>query len=409
MVTNGMAVTMAVMSRDNRREYGAGSIYQRKDGRWVGVVEAGSTAAGTRRRVTVTGKSEPIVKRRLRDKQAAVRAGQQTSERMTVKTWAAEYLAIRVRELRPKAYNAAANPIKNWVVPTIGHKRLEQLTPRDVRAVQDAQRAHDRQPADTHRVLLTMLRRAVVEGHHVPAAVLAVKAPASPTSDRAAMTEPEGIACLRVAGTIPHGSRWLFTLLYGARMGECLGLTWDAIDLDAGEFGEARIEWQLQPLPYIDRADKTKGFRVPDGHEALHLVDAYHLVRPKSKKGYRVAPLLPAVRDALLSWREVAPANAWGLVWPSVKGRPVNDKNDRAEWQALQAAAGVAHKTGRPYHVHECRNFAATMLLDSGVPEHVVTDLLGHSTVATSLRYRTVRREPLLDAMTKVGERLQLG
>jgi integrase len=66
------------------------------------------------------------------------------------------------------------------------------------------------------------------------------------------------------------------------------------------------------------------------------------------------------------------------------------------------------HPAGRPFHIHECRNFAATMLLEAKVPEHVVTDLLGHSTVATSLRYRTVRREPLMEAMQRVGERLQL-
>jgi hypothetical protein len=38
-----------------------------------------------------------------------------------------------------------------------------------------------------------------------------------------------------------------------------------------------------------------------------------------------------------------------------------------------------------------------------------VTDLLGHTAVATSLRYRTVRREPLRAGMERVGERLQLG
>lgn len=394
------------MTKGNRREYKSGSLYQRKDGRWVGVVEAGFTATGARRRVTVTGKSEAIVKRRLRDKQAAVRAGQETSQRMTVKAWADEWLAIRVRDLSPKGYNAYANPTKNWIVPTIGRRRLEDLTPRDVRAVADAQRAKDRQPNDTHRVLMTMLRAAVAEGHHVPASVLAVKPPPAEKSDRAAMTVTQGLDCLKVAAELPHGSRWLFAMLYGARLGEGLGLTWDAVDLDAGE---AVIEWQLQALPYNVPRDRTSGFRVPAGHDSRHLVDAFHLVRPKSQKGYRVAPLLPAVREALLAWREVAPANPWGLVWPTAKGRPANDKNDRAEWHAIQATAGIGHDAGRPFHVHECRNFAATMLLEANVPEHVVTDLLGHSTVATSLRYRTVRREPLLEAMQRVGERLQLG
>lgn len=393
----------------SRREYRSGSVYQRGDGRWVGTIEAGYTSTGARKRITVTAKTEPEVKRRLRDKQAAVRAGQETAHRVTVKAWADEYLAIRVRELSPKGYNAAANPIKNWVIPTIGHKRLEQLTPRDIRAVQDAQRKAGRQSADTHRVLMTMLRAAMREGHPVPPRVLLVETPRSEKSDRDAMNVEEGLRCLKAAAELPRGSRWLFTLLYGARMGECLGLTRDAIDLAAGEFGEVVIAWQLQPLPYNVPRDRSSGFRVPDGYEARHLVDSYHLVRPKSKAGYRVAPLLEPVRDALVAALDSAPANPWGLVWPDLKGRPMNDKHDRAEWHALQKAAGVAHASGRPYHVHECRNFAATMLLEAGVDEHVVTALLGHSSVITSRKYMTVRREPLLDAMRKVGERLQLG
>jgi integrase len=392
-----------------KREYGSGSIYERKDGRWVGVVgdsgKAGFTESGARRRVTVTAKTEAEVKRKLRDAQADLRRSLERGQRMTVKAWADEYLKIRIRELSPKGYNAAANPIRKWVVPTIGHRRLEDLTPHDVRAVADVQRRANRQPSDTHRALMTMLRTAVGEGHHVPASVLAVKSPTSDKSDRAAMTVEQGLACLKVAADLPHGSRWLFAMLYGARLGEGLGLTWDAVDLDAGE---VRIEWQLQALPYNVGRDRSSGFRVPDGYESQHLVDAFHLVRPKSKSGYRVAPLLPTVRDALLAWRDLAPENPWGLVWPNLKGRPANDKGDRLEWHALQGSARVMHPAGRPFHIHECRNFAATMLLEAKVPEHVVTDLLGHSTVATSLRYRTVRREPLMEAMQRVGERLQL-
>jgi integrase len=122
-----------------------------------------------------------------------------------------------------------------------------------------------------------------------------------------------------------------------------------------------------------------------------------------------VAPLLPAVADALTTWRTAAPDNPWGLVWPEPNGRPRNDKHDRSEWWTLQNTAGVAHPSGRPYHVHECRSFAATMLFEAEVPEHVITDLLGHSSIVTSNRYRTVRREPMREAMEKVGRRLQLG
>lgn len=402
------------MSEDQRSKWGGGSVFQRADGRWIGTFDHGVTASGNRRRVKVTADTEKAAWAKLRKRRRDVETGKATvGRRVTVKAWAETYLAMRVRDLSPKAYRAAESPIRKWIAPTIGGKRLDQLVPADVRAVHDACRAAKRQPADVHRALHTMLEAAVGEGYTVTPAVLKVKAPAAPKSDRMAMSVDEGLACLGVAAGLPHGSRWLFTLLYGQRQGECLGLTWDAIDFDekpGAPFGEATIEWQLQSLPYDGdgRKDKSGGFRVPDGHESIHLVDAYHLVRPKSRAGYRVAPLLEPVRDALLAWQEVAPENPWGLVWPRPGGRPMRHEADRAEWKALQGDADVAHPAGRPYHVHECRNFAATMLLDAEVPEHVITDLLGHSALAQSLKYRTRRREPLLEAMQRVGERLQL-
>lgn len=402
------------MASKGRRDHGNGSIYQRaSDGRWIGTFEAGWTSKGTRRRVTVSAKTEAECKRRLRDKRLAVDRGEVgTSERTTVKAWAETYLEMRKRDLSPKGYNAAASPIRKWIVPTIGHRRLTQLTPADVRAVGEAQRAAGRQGADTHRVLKTMLKAAIQEGHAVPERLLHMDAPRVGKSDRQAMSIEQGLACIKEASGMDNGVRWLFTLVYGQRMGECLGLTWDSVNLEPNgdaPFGEVMIEWQLQALPYNVPRDRSSGFRVPDGHDARHLVDAYHLVRPKSRAGYRVAPLLEPIRDGLLLWHERAPASPHDLVWPGADGRPRNDKHDRTEWHELQERAGVAHPSGRPYHVHECRNFAATMLLDADVPEHVVTDLLGHSTVATSMRYRTRRRAPLLDAMQRVGERLQLG
>jgi integrase len=292
--------------------YGYGTVYQRKsDGRWCAAVDLPS-ARGERN-----------------DKKLALERGDVgTDTRETVKGWSDRYLEMRLRDLSPKGYNAAASPLRRWVVPTIGRKRLDQLTPADLRAVADAQRnalgkdgkPDPRKPATieaTHRAMMTMLRYAVREGYTIPARVMEAKPPPKAgKSDRIGMTVPEGLACIEQASALPDGTRWLVTLLYGMRQGECLGLTWDAIDFEAGEFGEIRIEWQLQALPYIDRKNKRAGFRVPVGYEARHLIDSYHLVRPKSRQGYRVAPLLPPIRDALLRWREWRQSTRTGSCGP---------------------------------------------------------------------------------------------
>ena len=189
------------------------------------------------------------------------------------------------------------------------------------------------------------------------------------------------------------------------RQGECLGLTWDAIDFDNEEIV---IQWQLQRLPYRDKKDRSKGFRVPDEYDCRQVHKAWHLVRPKSKAGYRTYPLLPQLADALRAWRAVAPENPLGLVWPNAAGRPASSEHDLAEWHMLQEKAGVRHPTGRYYHVHECRNVTATELRKVGADGLTITSLLGHTSLSTSEGYMRVDLASKRAALEKVAAMLEL-
>lgn len=399
------------MTARKRRAYGSGSVWQRSDGRWYGVIEAGYTAKGGRRRITVSAKTEAAAKQRLKEKQRQIAAEGVTeaSSRTTVKAWSETWLEITRRTLRPKPWATDRSAVRQWIVPTIGHKRLEQLTPADVRAVAQAQRAAGRSSSTerrTHTTLTAMLRAAILEGHQVPRRVLDVKAPAVAANDRTDMTIPEALAMLQVASHLPHGSRWAIAFLLGMRQGEVLGLTWDHVDLEGGIL---TVAWELQSVPYIDRADPSKGFRLPDGLPSRHLVDSYHLLPPKSKKGFRLVPLVPAMREALGDWRDVAPANPWGLVFPTADGRPANEKHDREEWQALQGAAGVGHPAGRYYHPHEARHTTATQMLELGIDPHQVTAIMGHSSILTTRGYQHPSQVPALAAMEAIASGFELG
>jgi integrase len=402
------------MSKSKPQEYGDGAVFARKDGRWVGVIESGWTERGTRRRIHVYAKTEAAVRRRLRDRKAEIarQLGQTSSAaqaRKTVKAWADEWLEIREATKRPNTYTADRGNVRNWIVPAIGTKRLVELTARDVRAVESRIRAAEakggrRRPGTStvlrvQRTLIKMLRDAVEDGYPVQPSIFNVKAPGVPKSDREALETPQAIAVLAHAADLPRGTRWYVAFFAGLRQGEALGLTWGAIDFDSNTI---TVEWQLQPLPYKVPHDTTSGFRVPHDYEARHLQGRFHLVEVKTKEGARVIPMVPTVRDALLRWREVCPANPHGLLWTRADGWPVDAADDTEEFQALQVAAGAKHPTGRPFHGHEIRNTTATLLNELGVDEVTITAILGHTSIKTSRIYMKGRQAPMIAAMRAV-------
>lgn len=394
----------------SRATHGEGSVYQRKDGRWVGAKDVGWTRAGKRRRVTVVADTEHQARVRLRDRIRALEddGGGGVDPRATVKAWSDEWLGIVERTLRPHSYTATRSAVRVWIVPTIGRRRLSELTPGDVRAVSDAMRREGRKESSQRRVrsvLDRMLADARAEGHAVPARVLEVKAPAPNASDRSAMGVEQAVAVLKEAARTPHASRWVAALLQGMRQGEALGLTWDQVDLDRGALV---LSWQLQPLPYRVTRDRASGFRTPDGYEATQLDGRLHLVRPKSRAGWRVIPLVPWMVTALEKWQKVAPDNPYGLVWPRLDGKPVRTKDDDAEWYGLQDAAKVKHPTRKRFTVHEARHTTATLLLEAGVSPEVITQIMGHSSWATTRGYLHADTTRLVSALEKVAERLAL-
>ena len=121
-----------------------------------------------------------------------------------------------------------------------------------------------------------------------------------------------------------------------------------------------------------------------------------------------MVPLVPAMREALTDWREIAPPNPWGLVWPTAAGRPANEKHDREEWHALQGTAGVGHPGGRHYLPHEARHTTATQLLEAGVDPHQITALMGHSSILTTRGYQHPGQRTSLAALEAVAGALEL-
>lgn len=380
------------MRRVKQRSKGTGSIYLNSRGQWVAAMELGWTPRGTRRRITFKARTEPEARARLAEAQRRVVAeGRSAAFRsITLKCWADEWVVQRQRTVRPGTFVSDRSAIRRWIIPTLGHLQLDSLMPSDIRKVTIAQeQAGLALPTiqRTHAVIRKMLADAVADGYQVGQRVRETPHPGLGISSRQSLSVSEAKRILKIAETLPDYSRWIAALIQGLRPAEALGLTWEMIDFETATM---TLAWQLKALPYIKHRDPRSGFRVPRGFESRHLQDAYHLVRPKTRAGNRVIPLVPQLVDSLREWQGQT-SSPLGLVWPSEDGSPRSADYDRRRWYTIakEAEVEVSLPDGgrRLPLLYEARHTAATLLLANGVDETTIRAILGHSSVISTQSY----------------------
>lgn len=401
-----------------RRQRGEGSIWQREsDGMWLGAIDVGYVN-GKRRRKVVSSKKQSEVVRKLREARKAIDAGDSTTTSMRLDKWLLFWLDNIAperagRPLKPKTLVDYRSKVEQYLIPTIGTRKLNQLTPAHVRAMHRDLRervGEDGKPLSAttihhaHRVLCNALNAAMREVGLASNAAKTVPAPAKAKSRRRSLSRAEVRAILLTAANDPMASRWLFALLTGARQGECLGLRRAYVDIEGGF---ADLAWSLQRVRYrhgclkdgAPTCGRKKGVgcrsKVLDINPALEfeqLEGNLCLVRPKTEGSKRLVPLpLPLV--TALQVQEIGP-NPHGLVWHRPDGSPIPPRDDWVAWHALLDRAGVPSVT-----LHEARHTAVTGLSDLGVDPRVIAQVVGHSSVLAQVDYRHLDMRLAADAL----------
>jgi integrase len=92
------------------------------------------------------------------------------------------------------------------------------------------------------------------------------------------------------------------------------------------------------------------------------------------------------------------------LVFTSRAGTPLNGINVTHRFQSVLRAAGLPRM-----RFHDLRHGAATVMLAAGVPERVVMEQLGHTSISTTMNvYGHVLPKLQQDAAHRLGSALQL-
>jgi integrase len=221
-----------------KRGNGEGSIYQRKDGRWVGQYTV-HTAKGPKY-CYIYGKTRKGVAEKLskkivdRDSDLNFDVGN-----ISLGEYLDRWLSDSVRgTVRVSTYERHEAIIRLHIKPSIGRVGLKKLTPAHVRSLYSEKLAAGLAPATVlkvHSTLHKALFQAVSDGM-VPRNPADVKTPRPAPEEMHPLSEVEAQAFLQTARESGDRFEALYTLAIttGLRRGELLGLRWNDVDLERG-------------------------------------------------------------------------------------------------------------------------------------------------------------------------------
>ncbi len=392
-----------------RRSPGDGTLFKDSRGYWVGGVELTPGPDGKRRSKRIVRKDRNEAAKALRKLRADVAAGLiATTPDATLSNWIDYWLAnIQKNRVKPTTFKSYTTTARLYVTPHLGHKKVSRLTPADVRAMLTALQTSTtrrgnqgtRNAQKAHQLLHKALEDAVREGIATRNVAAIVDKPAHTKTKRGAFSFDVSTHIIKTAigqGDDTWAARWMLGFTTGERECEVLGLTWDRVDLEAGEIDTS---WQLQPhqkkhgcgdpvagiypcgykrVSFCPRAH----WDFPPGFEWMPCEGTLIWTRPKSAAGIRRVPLTAGMLAALRVLKANDGRNPHNLVFHHRDGRPISQDQDQKAWKALLEAAGVDHVSQ-----HVMRDSCATLLMESGVDGHIIQSILGHSDVVTTRGY----------------------
>jgi integrase len=259
---------------------------------------------------------------------------------------------------RPSVLRGYRRSLEQRIYPEAGAVRVSDLRREDLQRVADRLLADGLDASTVRNHLMpvrTAFRWALVRGlaHSNPTSGLELPA-ARGRRDRIASPE-EATKLIAALPRVDDRALWGCALFGGLRRGEIRALKWGAVDLANG------------------------AIRVVAGMD-----DREGLIKPKSRAGKRVVPVVGALRDLLTEWRAVAPDTRDDTyVFPGLHGGPFTPSavRRRAEhaWTTRRRKAGLDEF--EPIGLHEARHSFASVLIAAGVNAKAITTFLGHSSI----------------------------
>jgi integrase len=363
----------------NRRGAGEGSVYQRRDGRWVARV------------VDTSGKARSLYARSYREAEQKLHAARRSVEdglgvpdqKLTLGTYLTRWLGnLPNTDVKPATVRFYTKYVdKHVLTDPLARRLLSRLTPSDLAGLYSRKLASGLSRTTVnhlHRLLHRALRVAEREGIVTRNVAGAVDGPGRDRVEFQVLHHDEPERFLEAASGEPLEALFVVALCTGMRQGELLALRWQHVDLVGAELEV------VGSLTGVRRAE-------------------LEITSPKSKRSRRVAlppQAVMALREHRLRQHEhrLAVGTEWvdlGLVFAGPFGDFMRAATVNGALGRILTRADLPHM-----RFHDLRHSAATRMLARGIHPKVVAECLGHASIQTTMDlYGHVVPSMLHDAM----------